>query len=120
MFADDTTLYESNNDLKKLISNFIVNIRPMLDWCKHNKLDINWSKTYFMFITNKRIKTNLPVEIEIIKDTVVKVVDNFKLLGVTIDNKLNFDLHCANTRKIPNRKMFSIKIQFFKTFMFIP
>ncbi len=56
-------------------------------------LDLNWSKTYFMFVTNKRI--NLPNEIAVCKDIngkdiQVSVVNNFKLLGVTINNKLNF------------------------------
>ena len=52
---------------------------------------------------------------------------SFKLLGVTIDNKLNFRLHAANIRLIVNKKMFSIKklfylafsvkLQFFKSFI---
>ena len=69
----------------------------LLEWCDFNKLDINWSKTFFIFVTNKRIK--LPMEIIVDSKTVdikVKVVNNFKLLlitidiGVTIDNKLTF------------------------------
>jgi len=57
----------------------------------------------------------------------VEVVTSFKLLGVTIDNKLNFRLHAANIRLIVNKKMFSIKklfylafsvkLQFFKSFI---
>jgi hypothetical protein len=41
-----------------------------------------------MFVTNKRIKA--PKEIEITTGISVKVVEQFKLLGVNIDNKLNF------------------------------
>ena len=40
-----------------------------------------------MFITNKKVK--LPNEIEV-GNKMVQVVKSFKLLGVTIDNKLNF------------------------------
>ena len=57
----------------------------------------------------------------------VQVVESFKLLGVTIDNKLNFTKYTADIRTIINRKLFSIKrlfylstsvkIQFFKTFI---
>jgi hypothetical protein len=83
-----------------------------------------------MFVTNKRIK--LPKEIAVCKDIngkdiQVSVVNNFKLLGVTIDNKLNFSDHVSNVKKIVNRKLFSIKrlfylctsvkIHFFKTFI---
>jgi hypothetical protein len=55
------------------------------------------------------------------------VVDSFKLLGITIDNKLNFAEHCSNIKKMINRKIYSIKRlfylatavkkQFFKTFI---
>ena len=71
-----------------------------------------------MFIANKRVK--VPSEIEV-EGTLVKTVDNFKLLGVTLST------HCSNLKNIINRKMYSInrlfylatsvKIQFFKTFI---
>ena len=129
MFADDTTLYDSDKDLQTLLNRFTKNLEPLLEWCEFNKLDLNWSKTYFMFITNKRIK--LPTEITINSNNTVrvsvKVIESFKLLGVTLDNKLNFSEHCTNLKKIINRKLFSIKrlfylatsvkIQFFKTFI---
>jgi len=54
-------------------------------------------------------------------------VTSFKLLGVTLDNKLTFTEHCSNLKKIINRKLYSIKrlfflctsvkIHFFKTFI---
>ena len=61
---------------------------PLLDWRKFNKLDFNWSKTYFMFITSQRVK--LTIEL-LVSGLMVKIVDTFKLLGITIDNKLNFE-----------------------------
>ena len=126
MFADDTTLYESSEDLEFLIQSFKKKLEPFIDWCKFNKLDINWSKTFFMFVTNKHIKKKIPKEIEI-NGVMVQVVESFKLLGVTIDNKLNFNKYSADIRTVINRKLFSIKklfylatsvkIQFFKTFI---
>ena len=125
MLADDTTLLDADSQLDILISRFKKRLEPLIDGCKFNKLDLNWSKTFFMFITNKRAK--LPSEIEV-DGNLIKTVDNFKLLGVTLDNKLNFSTHCSNLKKIINRKMYSIKrlfylatsvkIQFFKTFSY--
>ena len=97
LFADDTTLGDSDKDLETLIKRFVGKLKVLLEWCDVNKLDINWSKTFFMFVTNKRIK--LPMEIIVDSKTVdikVKVVNSFKLLGVTIDNKLTFSEHCSN------------------------
>ena len=126
MFAYDTTLYDSSDDMELLIARFVNKLNPFIEWCKNNKLDINWSKTFFMFVTNKHIKNKLPKEIEV-NGVMVQVVESFKLLGVTIDNRLNFTKYSADIRTIINRKLFSIKrlfylstsvkIQFFKTFI---
>jgi hypothetical protein len=133
LFADDTTLGDVDKDLSTLINRFVNKLKTLLDWCQFNKLDINWSKTFFMFITNKRVK--LPKEITVgsklvnekSEDIKISVVDSFKLLGVTLDNKLNFVEHCSNLKKIVNKKLYSIKrlfflctsvkIHFFKTFI---
>ena len=71
-----------------------------------------------MFVTNKRVK--LPNEIFVnikivngkIVETKVRVVSSFKLLGVTIDNKLNFSEHCSNIKRIFNR-YFTVSQDFF-------
>ena len=59
--------------------------------------------------------------------TVSKQLRNLKLLGVTIDNKLNFTKHVSNIRTCIFRKLYSIKrlfnlctsvkLQFYKTFI---
>ena len=68
LFADDTTLGDVDKDLNTLINRFVEKLKVFLEWSKFNKLDINWSKTYFMFVTNKRIK--LPKEITICTEIV--------------------------------------------------
>ena len=101
MFADDTTLFDADSQLDILIRRFKKRLEPLIDWCKFNKLGLNWSKTFFMFITNKRVK--LPSEIEV-NGNLVKTVANFKLIGINLDNKLNFSTHCSDLKKIINRK----------------
>ena len=124
MFADDTTLYESNNEIDALIQSFNEKIRPLACWCKFNKLDINWSKTFAMFITKKRIE--LPQNILVLGNK-ISIVKSFKLLGITIDNKLSFINYVSQLRITVNKKLFSIKnlfnlptavkLQFFKSFI---
>jgi hypothetical protein len=77
-----------------------------------------------MIITNKRVSMPKLFDFE---DISIEVVDNFKLLGVTIDNKLQFNkfvsLQCSQiNKKIYSIKKlfylpFEVKIQFFKTFL---
>ena len=54
IFVNDTTLITFQNDLQRLVSAFKNALVTLTEWCEYNKMDINWSKTYFMFVTNKR------------------------------------------------------------------
>ena len=124
MFADDTTLYDEGKCLEKLIKKFEIYIKYLLEWCTYNKMDINWAKTFFMIVTNQRLKH--PKSICILENR-IHVVNSFKLLGVEIDNRLNFSEFVHQTKKDVNKKLFSIKkifylsksvkIQFFKSFI---
>ena len=55
LFADDTTIILAHNDLKTLLTQFKLVLLQLNEWCKHNKLYINWAKTFNMFIHDKRI-----------------------------------------------------------------
>lgn len=99
-------------------------MNKLINWCKFNRVDINWCKTYCMFINKTRITT--PNEI-LFDNKCVQVVNSFKLLGVTIDKKLSFLDHGRELRNNVNTRLFSIKrifylpysvkIQFFKSFI---
>ena len=124
LFADDTTFFKASDSLENLISTFTLLFKELFEWCKHNRIDLNVSKTFIMFVTRRRIA--LPTEV-ICGDFIIKVVEKFKLLGVTIDDKLIFARHVSNTSIIINYKLNSIKklfylcttvkVQFFKSFI---
>ena len=68
-----------------------------------------------MFVTNRRVK--LPSEISIKQvinnktvEVSVKVVNSFRLPGVTLDHKLNFSEHCSNLKKVINKKVYLLNI----------
>ncbi|CAF1017588.1 unnamed protein product [Brachionus calyciflorus] len=125
LFADDTTIVKVGNDLTNLIDDFITSTEKLNIWCKFNRIDINWSKTKVMFIKNKR-GVQIPNSINI-NNNDVEVVNDFKLLGVTIDHKLTFLKHVAELRKSINKRLYSIhrlfylsykvRLQFFKSFI---
>jgi hypothetical protein len=110
LFADDTTNLFDADSLENTISSFKQGIFKLCEWCKHNKLYINWDKTFAMFISNKRI--SFPKEIQI-DDKKIACVEQFKLLGVVIDNKLNFEKFVYNKCSSINRRLYSIKKLFF-------
>jgi hypothetical protein len=113
LFADDTTLWDTGADLERVISNFSKKFSQILEWINFNKLYINWSKTKLMVITKaRRSKLSIPVHLEIDGNR-VEVVNEFKLLGCTIDDDLTFAKHVNVLRKTVNRKLFAIKNIFF-------
>ncbi len=42
LFADDTSLFLSDNDLDQLLLQFNNSIDSLITWCRFNRLDINW------------------------------------------------------------------------------
>ncbi|CAF0830436.1 unnamed protein product, partial [Brachionus calyciflorus] len=87
LFADDRTLAKSGEKLKEILKDFEQIIEDLNVWCYFNKVDINWNKTYVMIFTKKKIEIQKKIEI---KGASIAVVSEFKLLGFTIDDKLNF------------------------------
>ncbi len=75
MFADDTTLYLNEININVAILKFQRVINSLLTWCEYNKMDINWSKTFFMVITKQRVN-----KIETIKynNISINLVSSFK------------------------------------------
>ena len=77
-----------------------------------------------MFITNKRVITPSFITVNGVK---IEAVNKFKLLGITIDSDLSFQLYVTELRKQINKRLysikklfylsFSVKVQFFKIFL---
>ena len=141
LFADDTTPYIDGSDISHLINVFVDKFKLIAHWINHNSLILNYDKTKFMFITNKHV--NYPSRIKINSHTIevvdsfvigqtdtvidIDVVENIKLLGITIDNKLIFSNFFKNLSKKVLFKLYCIKrliylplnirVMFFKSFI---
>ena len=113
LFADDTTLVFAGSDCVDAVNELKKTVMPLLEWCENNYMYVNWSKTYAMFVTTKR--TTRPDTIRIDSGT-IEIVDTFKLLGVTIDSRLNFLNHVHTISKSIFSKLYAIKRLFFLSF----
>ena len=124
LFADDTTLMFSGSSVDECEASCKAGVVLLIDWCNHNNLFINWSKTFIMFVSHRRVE--LPSCLSFSSFS-VEVVSKFKLLGIWLDSKLNFELAAAELVLSINRKLHAIKrifylslavkIQFFKSFI---
>ena len=94
LFADDTNLFKSGNDLNKMQDELNSELLKISLWLKVNKLSLNIGKTYFMVFTNKKKRLD---ELNILIDgNKIEEVKKTKFLGVIIDNKLSWKDHVAH------------------------
>ena len=91
LFADDTTIYMSYQNLNYI--NFCLehDLKNISDWFKANSLTLNLSKTVLMLFKNKKS----PGIIENIKidQTNIPLVHETKFLGIWLDEGLTFVAH---------------------------
>jgi hypothetical protein len=72
LFAGDTTLIKSAKKYEALINSFKCDITSLFDWYSNNRIDINYSKMYYMFIHDTR--QVLPQSIDCGNGVVIEVV----------------------------------------------
>ena len=85
LFADDTTIYESSNNLiREIIEK---DMQSLTDWFCANKLSLNVLKTNFVVFKPKRIQQ---IDIDTLKlgDQTIHRVRSTKFLGIHIDDEL--------------------------------
>ena len=90
IYADDTTVYSQSSNISQLYSEMYSTLSKITNWAKLNKLSINLNKTQFMIFNKKN-----PNFTDIIKldDISIDLVSSFKLLGIIIDDNLNYKNH---------------------------
>ena len=72
MFADDTNLFYSHNNIKILFKNENDELEKNSQWFKVNKLSLNEGKTQFTLFHKLRDKDNLPLQLPNLKKIIMK------------------------------------------------
>ncbi len=94
LFADDTTILYSHNDLANNINAVNTELKKVTNWFKSNKLSINTDKTNYMIMGTPqatfRYRSNTNV---IMNGTCLTRVNKTKFLGLIIDENLSFKFH---------------------------
>ena len=92
-FADDSTVYSKGKNINDLVTMTNQELSKVEAWLNANRLSLNVNKSACSFITNKNILNAPAVQI---RNQDITLVDKFKFLGVTVDNKLSFKDHISN------------------------
>ena len=89
-YADDTNLLNSNSNKSVDINEELTKV---YHWLCSNRLSLNISKTKYMIFHTKGKKTDNIFPIIQLQNTPILKVSEFNFLGVTLDEKLNWNSH---------------------------
>ena len=93
IYADDTSLSSTLNAFDTDTDNINRELEKINIWLNTNKLSLNVNKSKFMIFHCPQRKINIPVLK--INDTNIECVENFDLLGITLDQHMNWKTHIS-------------------------
>jgi hypothetical protein len=97
LFADDTTIFYSHENISILCNTINTEIKEVCNWFKANKLSLNAAKTNLMFLGTRMQTLNIDDNINIyLDDCCLKRVSEAKFLGITIDENLTWKKQVEN------------------------
>ena len=92
LFADDTTIYLTHDNLSFLQDCLEINLAHLQDWFYANTLMLNLNKSQMMpFLHKPTIARNIKIGTE-----TLPVATEFKFLGIWLDPKLSWNCHINN------------------------
>ena len=90
LFADDTRVYTSGNNIRVLKDSIKHDLEVLVDWFRANKLSLNLSKTNFILFRPKGKKNDINITLTY-ENVDIKQEKVTKFLGIYLDEHLNWD-----------------------------
>ena len=86
MYADDTNLFYSNNDIETVFSTVNMELEKIREWFKDNKLSLNIKKTNYTLFHKNNTKDELPLKLPDLKivNSVLKRQTSIKKVYVSL------------------------------------
>jgi hypothetical protein len=105
MLADDTTLQTQSSSIAE--SNLQSALDDVSEWCKINRMVLNPGKSKSMVIATrqKHQRTSISMKLSVNNKSIDQVTEH-KLLGVTIDEKLQWQPHADSLSKRLSKNLY--------------
>ena len=109
MFADDATIHTPDKDLSVVNVRLQKGLQEISNWCDYNHMVLNPSKTTCMVIATRQKQQLAPLSLALsLADRPIEQVSEHRLLGVTVDNQLQWKSHITNVCKKISRNLFML------------
>lgn len=117
LFADDSTLHSSNSDIQHIRNVLQESITNISDWCHANRMALHPKKTKSMLITTRQKHQRQPLSLDLRHGTSdIAQVHEHRVLGVVIDDELNWRSHIETVSKRVSKNLFLLN----KLWYFVP
>lgn len=107
LFADDSQLHTQNRSLHQIQCTLQTSINEIHTWCDINRMVIHPQKTKSMVITTRQKHQRGDLELELqLNGITLEQVEEHKVLGVIIDNKLSWLAHTEFIAKRVSKNLY--------------
>ena len=101
-YADDTTPFVVEKTIDSLLESLEKDTAALIKWFRDNYLKLNADKCHLLISNHSR---DIVINVE---EEIIECESSVKLLGVTLDNKLNFSDHVSNICKKASQKLHAL------------
>ena len=110
LYADDSTMYESDFQLYAVQRKLQKNLNHIINWCRINNMSLNPLKTTCMVIGSPyKLKNTDSLQLTI-NDQLLHNVTTQKILGIYVDNTLNWHVQVDYVCRKLNNKIALLKL----------
>ena len=102
-YADDTTLYSCDREVKNVITKLEQNANHLITWFPENHMKFNEDKCHLIIFGTREEKVSMHVG-----EVQIEEIDDEKLLGITLDKKLTFKKHVQAICKKASQKLHAL------------
>ena len=107
LFADDATLHTPDTDINAINNRLQSGLIQVSKWCQCNAMILNPRKTESMVATSRQKHQIEPLTLNLsLSNQPITQVAEHKLLGVTVDNELEWEPHINNICKKISQNLF--------------
>ena len=100
-FADDNTPYTCSQELQSVLNKLQEGTKHIFNWFLANRLKSNADKCHLLTSSDSSVDIN-------VSNVTIKNETRVKLLGVHIDNDLNFDFHVEKLCNMASKKLHAL------------
>ena len=102
-YADDTPIFACGSDMSSILKSLEEDASLLSLWFKNNYMKMNEDKSQLLICGSKGEDVSVSISGSLIQES-----DEEKLLGLTLDRKLNFKNHVSNLCKNASQKLHAL------------